>query len=79
MGPNRFQCWWHSKLLGWMCDAYPTPRQADARLKEVQEREYFTKGLVVDMEEHLTGQEEYLTQQEFDQRHKQFTEQVTHV
>lgn len=79
MGPNRYQCWWYSSLLGWRCDAYPMPGPANARLEEVQDREYFTRGLVIDMEEHLTSQEGYSTRQEFERYHAQYTEAANHV
>lgn len=79
MGPNRFQCWWYSDLLGWRCDAYPNPGQATDRLEDVQTREHFTRGLVIDMQEHLTSQEGYPTRQEFDQRHQRFNEELNHV
>lgn len=75
VSPNtRFQCWWESELLGKKCDAYPTPEQAMGRLEEVEQREYFIRGVVIDMEEHLTSQEEYQTQQEFERDHRRFTE-----
>lgn len=79
MGPNRYQCWWYSELLGTRCDAYPTPEQAKARLEEVERRKHFIRGLVIDMQEHLTSQGSIPTQQEFDERHRKYTEQVTHV
>lgn len=79
MEATRYQCWWYSDLLGWRCDGYPTPGQAEARLEEVREREHFTRGLAVDMEEHLTGQEDYPTQKEFERRHENWTEYVTNV
>lgn len=77
--PNRYQCWWHSEVIGWRVDAYPTPRQANARLEEVQEREYFLGGVVIDMAEHLTSQEGFPTQQEHEEHHRDFHESITHV
>jgi len=79
VGPNRYQCWWYSSLLGWRCDAYPTPGQAQSRLEEVQDREHFTRGLAIDMQEHLTSQEGYPTQQEFEARHQRFNEELSNV
>ena len=76
MGPRRYQCWWESELLGQRCDTYPTAEQALARLEEVEQREYFIRGVVIDMQEHLTSQEGYPTQQEFDAKHRRFTESI---
>jgi hypothetical protein len=79
LSPRRFQCWWYSRLLGWQCDAYPTPDQALARLGEVEAREHFTRGVAIDIAEHLTGQEGYATYQEFTDRHRQYTEEDTNA
>jgi len=79
VGPNRYQCWWYSEVLGWRCDAYPTPGQAQGRLEDVQTREHFTRGLVIDMQEHLTGQGAIPTREEFERRHKRYTEQPNNV
>lgn len=46
------------------------------RLDEVEQREFFVQGVVIDMQEHLTSQEDFKTQQEFEQEHKQFTKEV---
>ena len=70
----RYQCWWESTLLGKQCDAYPTPEQALARLEELKQREFFMRGVVIDMQEHLTSQDEFQTQQEFERKHTRFTE-----
>ncbi|UTF55983.1 hypothetical protein [Natronosalvus rutilus] len=76
VSPNtRYQCWWESELLGQRCDAYPSPDQAMGRLEEVKQREYFIRGVVIDMQEHLTSQEAYQTQQAFERDHQQFTEE----
>lgn len=76
VGPNRYQVWWESSLLGRQCDAYPDPGRAMSRLDEVEQREFFVQGVVIDMQEHLTSQEDFKTQQEFEQEHKQFTKEV---
>lgn len=76
VSPNtRFQCWWESELLGQQCDAYPTPEQALARLEEVEQREYFIRGIAIDIEEHLIGKPEYQTQEAFEHDHRRFTEE----
>jgi len=74
---SRYQCWWYSDLLGWQFDAYPTPDQALARLREVEARRHFTRGVAIDIEEHLTSQDGYLTQREFEEAHRRFTEEHT--
>ena len=66
-------------MLGWQCDAYPTPDQALARLRELEERQHFSRGVAIDMQEHLTGQEGYPTQQEFSELHRQYTEEYTNA
>lgn len=76
VGPNRYQCWWQSELLGWRCDAYPTPGQATDRLEDVQQREHFIRGLAIDMQDHLTSQAAIPTRQEFDRRHAAFTQEM---
>lgn len=76
---TRYQCWWESELLGQRCDAYPTPEQALTRLEEVEQREYFIRGVVIDMQEHLTGQDNYLTPEEFERNHRKFTEETFNV
>lgn len=76
LGPNRYQVWWESSLVGMKCDAYPDPGQAMARLEELEQREYFVRGVVIDMQEHLTGQEGHQTREEFEQKHEQFTTEM---
>lgn len=79
VGPNRYQVWWHSRVLGTRCDAYPRPELAISRLEELEQREHFIRGVVIDMQEHLTGQDEYQTQREFEREHKRFTEEAFNV
>lgn len=76
VGPNRYQVWWESSLLGKQCEAFPRPEQAITRLEEVEQREFFVQGVAIDIVEHLTSQEEFKTQQEFEQEHKQFTKET---
>lgn len=77
--PSRYQCWWYSEALGWRCDAYPTPDQALARLREVDDRHHVTRGVAIDMQKHLTSQDGYLAQEEFEEAHRKFTEETTHA
>lgn len=72
---TRYQCRWESELLGRRCDAYPSPEQALERLEEVKQREFFIRGVVIDIEEHLTSQDEFQTREEFERGHRRFTEE----
>lgn len=49
--PDRYLVWWYSRVAGELGEKFPQQEQAERRLDELEEREHFVRGVVVDLHE----------------------------
>jgi hypothetical protein len=47
--PDRYLVWWYSRVAGELGEKFAREEQAKQRLDELEEREHFVRGVVVDL------------------------------
>lgn len=47
--PDRYMVWWYSRVAGELGEKFSVREQAERRLDELEEREHFVRGVVVDL------------------------------